>query len=237
VASDPTKDTDDVSGVARAVEDETEIESDGQSDDPEGPEADAQTQAASGVDATPGASDPPPPAVAELAAACVRFVAQRYGAALDFAPDTLSLLDQWLRDARVEVEVRPEAAGVVEAAGGAYLGEVVRRHFGGRWFSDGDVSAWRLYLTTVYCAFNPIGMAREALLLGAAEGWHAHFELDPAQREGIDARLAALPDASDDEYYAPSTRFDVLWIVFDALRDDLRSRGLDDVRFDPQDYD
>ena len=34
----------------------------------------------------------------------------------------------------------------------------------------------------------------------------------------------------------PTTRFDVLWIVVDALRAGLRSRGLDDVRFEPEDY-
>jgi hypothetical protein len=75
------------------------------------------------------------------------------------------------------------------------------------------------------------------LLLEPAEGWHAHFELDPAEKEFVEARLAALPPTPDEEYYAPSTRFDVLSIVIDALRAGMRSRGLDDVRFTAQDYD
>ena len=62
-------------------------------------------------------------------------------------------------------------------------------------------------------------MVREALLLRGAEGWHAHFELDPGERELIEARLAALPEVSEDEYYAPSTRFDVVNIVVEALRE------------------
>jgi hypothetical protein len=174
--------------------------------------------------------------VAELAAACVRFVAARYGVTLDFSPETLSFVDQWLRDARDEVRRRPEAAEVVQAAAGAYLGEVVRRAFGGYWLSDGDHRDWRVRLSTVYCAFNPIGMSREALLLEAAEGWHAELELDPGEREVVAQRLASLPTVEDDEYYAPSTRYDVLCILVDILHARMQAQHLGDVRFAPEDY-
>jgi hypothetical protein len=220
VGSDPTKETDDVSGAALAADDDDTA---------------AETVIERPPD--PDATADPPDGVAELAAACVRFVASRYQAMLDFTPDTLSLLDHWLREARVETNVGRDVIELVQSAAGAYLGEVIRREFGGQWFAQGELSGWRLYLSTVYCAFNPIGMAREALLLESAEGWHAHFELDPAERESVEARLAALPATPDDEYYAPSTRFDVLSIVVDALRAGLRSRGLDDVRFALADYD
>ena len=73
-------------------------------------------------------------------------------------------------------------------------------------------------------------------MLDAAEGWHAHFELDPAESEAMEQRLAALPAATSDEYYAPSTRFDVVSILFDALRAGMRARGLADVRFTAEDY-
>jgi hypothetical protein len=220
VTGDQGKETDDVAGAAKAA-DEDGLEP---VDSPEeaGPDPDAIAD--------------PPSAVAELAAACVRFVASRYGVMPDFTPETLSLVDQWVRDARGEIAARPESEGLVESAAGAYLGEVVRRHFGARWFVEGDPGGWRLYLSTVYMAFNPIGMVREALMLGSAEGWHAHFELDPGEREAIEARLAALPGVDDEEFYAPTTRFDVVSIVFEALRDGMRSRGLADVRFTPDDY-
>lgn len=222
--SDPTKETDDVSGVARPVSDAGSI-----APEPgEGEELDASPDSVRVAD--------PPAEVRDLAAACVRYVAARYGVTLDFRPDTLSFLDQWLRDARADADGRPEALELAQSTAGAYLGEVMRRQFGGEWWIEADRSGWRLCLTTVYCAFNPIGMAREALLLEAAEGWRAHFELDPAERDAIDARLATLPAATADEYYAPSTRFDVLWIVVDALRAGMRSRGLDGVRFAPEDY-
>ena len=228
VPNDERKETDDVSGAAEAAHVAGEEEADDAVPTPatEGePEAD------------PDAIADAPSRVAELAAACVRFVSQRYGIMPDFTPETLSLVDQWVRDARKDLTERPELEALVTSAAGGYLGEVIRRAFGARWFCEGDEDGWRLYLSSVYCAFNPIGMVREALLLEEAEGWHAHFELDPGEREGIEARLAALPEVPDDEYYAPSTRFDVVNIVVDALREDMRGRGLGDVRFTPEDYD
>jgi hypothetical protein len=177
-----------------------------------------------------------PQQVSDLAEACVRFVAAKYGLTLDFQPDTLSLLDQWLRDSRAEASGRPETAQLVQTTAGAYLGEVLRREFGATWNVQGDYPDWRLYLAPVYCAFNPIGMAREAILLEPQEGWHAHFELDPAEAQAIEGRLAALPHVEEDEYYAPSTRYDVVCIVVDALREGMRSRGMGDVTFGPEDY-
>jgi hypothetical protein len=221
------KETDDVSGAARPARGDSPPDSTEESQPEAGTEAD---------DEEVGPQPPPPAQVAELAAACVRFVATRYNAALDFAPETLSFVDHWLREARADLSERPEAADLVQAAAGAYLGEVIRRVFGGHWVAEGDHPDWRLELERVYCAFNPIGMAREALLLDTADGWHAHFELDPGEAEAIERRLAALPPAPDEEYYAPSTRFDVVSILFEALRASMRANGLGDVRFTPEDY-
>jgi hypothetical protein len=199
-------------------------------------EADAAPDADLELGVDPDATADAPAEVAELAAACVRFVAARYGVALDFRPETLSLVDQWLRDGREEAEKRSEILDLLQSAAGAYLGEVIRRELGARWITEGDHADWRLCLSTVYCAFNPLGMAREALLLETAEGWHAHFELDPGEKPAIEARLEALPAVPDDEYYAPSTRYDVVSIVFAALRETLRAQGMADVRFTPEDY-
>ncbi len=220
------KETDDVSGAARPA----------RGDLPPDEAEESTLEPLEPAEEEVGPQPPPPPNVAELAAACVRFVATRYSVALDFAPETLSFVDHWLREARGELAERPEAAEIVQAAAGAYLGEVIRLAFGGYWVADGDHADWRLELERVYCAFNPIGMAREALLLEPAEGWHAHFELDPGEAEAIERRLAALPPAPDEEYYAPSTRFDVVSILFEALRTGMRARGLSDVRFTPEDY-
>ncbi len=141
---------------------------------------------------------PPPENVVELAASCVRFVASRYNVALDFTPDTLPVVDQYIRDARKELDARPESVPLLTASIGAYLGEVMRQRFGAFWFSSGDYSAWRLYFTRVYLACNPLGMMLEALAPEEAEGWHAHFEIDPGDSDVVSSRLAVFPEVDAD---------------------------------------
>ena len=190
-------------------------------------------------------TDPPPPDpelepmpanVAELCAACVRFVTSKYGVPLDFSPDTLSLLDQYIRDARPEVAQKPESLDLLQATLGTYLGEVIRRVHHGIWDAESDHDAWRVLMTRVYLTFNPIGMVREALLGELAPGWNAHLETDPGEREALDERLAMLPEVEEDEFFAPTTRFDVVEIAVDALAAHMRQSGLGDVRFSKDDY-
>jgi hypothetical protein len=236
VTNDGTKRTDDVAGAATAL---TEGQDEGALGEAQAgsEDEDAEEEASLPDDAALlAAQADPPPAVAELSDACIRFVATRYGVRLDFMPDTLSVLDQWVRDARDELKERPEVVDVVQSSAGAYLGEVVRRAFGAHWTLEADTASWRLGMATVFCAFNPVGMVREALMLGEAEGWHAHFELDPGEKDLIEARLEALPEVSEDEFYAPSTRFDVVNLVVDVLRERMRSSGLGDVKFGAEDY-
>lgn len=181
---------------------------------------------------------PPPPAqVAELVAACMRFVASKYKVALDGTPDTLSLVDQYVREARTAYEARPESIDLVAPAVGAYLGEVMRQEFGAEWFAEGSHEAWRLYFHNVYLTFNPVGIAREAITMQEEEGWNAHLTLDPAEREAIDERLAAMPDVDEEEYYLPTTRFDVLTVVVETLRARAEQAGTGDVTFGREDYD
>ena len=160
----------------------------------------------------------------------------KYGVPLDGTSDTLSILDQYVRDARADLEVQPAGLPLLQASIGAYLGEVIRRAFDATWFASGDHDAWRLDFHDVYLTFNPLGMAREALTLGEAEGWHAHLEMDDAEKDDILARLARLPEVSDDEYYAPSTRFDVVELAVEALQARAHAEGLGDVRFTAADY-
>ncbi len=180
--------------------------------------------------------DPPPPAVAELCAACARFIASKYKVALDGTSDTLSLVDQYVREARDAYKARPESIDLVAPAVGAYLGEVMRQEFGASWFAEGSHEAWRLYFHNVYLAFNPIGIAREAILMEDAGGWHAHLMLDPAEREAIEERLAVMPTVDEDEYYLPTTKFDVITVVVETLMARAEANGTSDVKFTPEDY-
>jgi hypothetical protein len=184
----------------------------------------------------PAPLPPPPDRVAELCAAAMRFVASKYKVSLDGTPDTLSLLDQYVREAREAVRERPETIELVAPALGAYLGEVMRQTFHAEWFADGDYAGWRLYFINVYLAFNPIGMAREAITMSEAEGWHAHLTLDPGERDEIAARLAAMPEVDEEEYYLPTTRFDVVTAVVETLRARAEAAGIGDVTFSKDDY-
>lgn len=180
---------------------------------------------------------PPPPAViAEAISACVRYVHAKYGVLMDGTSDTLSLLDQYVRDARAELAAKPTALDLLALSAGAYLGEVMRREMGGEWFSDGDPSGFKLYFSHVFLSFNPIGMVREALTGEEEVGWNAHLAADPAEQDEISARLAALPEVDDDEYRLPTTRFDVVSIVFEHLRAKAIAAGTADVRFGRDDY-
>ena len=162
--------------------------------------------------------EPPPPEVAELAASCVRFVLAKTKVPLDFTPDTLSVVDHYVKEARADLRARPEGQGLLEAAVGAYFGEVVRRVFESSWRVEGEYADWRLSMSDVYLAFNPLGMAREALLLEEAPGWHAHLGMHASEQGEVVRRLASLPEVAEEEYYALSTRFDVIELAVDALR-------------------
>ncbi len=94
--------------------------------------------------------------MAELCAACIRFVASKYQVALDGSPDTLSLVDQYVREAREAYKARPESIDLVAPAVGSYLGEVMRQEFGGEWFTDGSHESWRLYFHNVYLASQSV---------------------------------------------------------------------------------
>ncbi len=167
---------------------------------------------------------PPPPHVGELAVACIGYVQRSLGVELDFTPETLPLLDHWLQQARTEVrgldlDKREEPLiDAVVAPAGAYVGEVARRLLGGRWFCPpGEYRRWRIELTNVFLSFNPIGLALETVLGKEAEGSNAFFRVHPNERAIAERAVANLPEVPEEEYYAPSSRLEVLQIVADAL--------------------
>jgi hypothetical protein len=177
-----------------------------------------------------------PDHVAELAASCARFVLSKYKVPLDGTSDTLSLVDQYVRDARADLNVKPEALELLTATIGAYLGEVIRRAYGGTWYAIGDYDGWRLDMTRVFLTFNPLGMAREALLRKEQDGWHAHLHMDSAEKEEIEHRLEALGELEEEEYFLPSTRYDVVALAVEALRAKMVADGHGDVTFSREDY-
>jgi hypothetical protein len=179
----------------------------------------------------------PPGKVLELAAAGVRFVSASLKIEPDFTRDTLSLVDHYVEEARHVVAKRPEALALTANAIGAYLGEVVRRIHACWWRVDhGDPGAWRLEFRNVFLALYPVQIAHLALTRDEGNAEFGGFELPAPDRAALAARLAELPEVSEDEYYAPSTRVDVVDILVDALMAQ-RARDPRGARpFEPIDY-
>jgi hypothetical protein len=192
-----------------------------------------------------GASDPSsstdgeiPPPIGELSEACVRFVQQALGVRLDFEPETLPVLDHYVATRRAELTDKPESMGLVARMVGSYFGEVVRRHVASFWHvpSD-DPSTWEIRLMPVYLAFHPVGVAYDAITHGDQEGPTEYLRIEEEDRDAIEARLAELPVASDEEFFSLSTRLEVLEIAVDAIKARMMSSGLGEVSFSDEDYD
>jgi hypothetical protein len=179
---------------------------------------------------------PAPARILELAAACVRFVHGKYGVPLDFTSETLSLVDQYVRDARKEILLLPSSAELISLSIGAYLGEVLRGAFGGEWEAEGDPSTYRLCFSNVYLWTNPIGMGREALTTQMEDGWNAHLSTRGEDRIELEARLKSLPEVDEDEFYLPTTRYDSVHIAFEGLRARAVARGESEKRYRAADY-
>jgi hypothetical protein len=79
-------------------------------------------------------------------------------------------------------------------------------------------------------------MAREAVTMEDAVGWHAHVQVEPAESMAIEERLKAMPAVDEDEYHLPSTKFDVITVVVETLSARAEADGINDVRFTPGDY-
>lgn len=155
-----------------------------------------------------------PPVVGDLALGAFRLVKERLGFELDFTPETLPVLDHYLAQIRDEDGGTPDekAVALVGPCAGAYFGEVARRSFSGlRWHCpEGDYQAWRLEGERVFVAFNPIGVALEALFGKAIADWNAHFTLLPEQRALVEGALERAGPVREQDYFRLAVRHEVL---------------------------
>lgn len=176
-----------------------------------------------------------PEVVLERAASCVRFVLSTLKIELDFTPETLSLVDHWLETARAATD--DAIAPLVTEAAGAYFGEVVRRAVpGARWHVTAEPRHWRVELDHVFLAFNPIGVAVEALETDDAPGWNAHLEVLKEDVKLLEQTLARLGDVREDDYYRLAVRWEVIEHVAAALEGAAVARGETERRFSADVY-
>ncbi|MBX7190827.1 MAG: hypothetical protein K1X94_02150 [Sandaracinaceae bacterium] len=179
-----------------------------------------------------------PPAIDELSRACIEYVRRALGIELDGTPDTLPILDHYLANVLSDDRAKEEINDLVVSSAGAYFGEVVRRALGhGRWhLEEGDLTGYRLELEHVFLFFNPMGMAREALVSADQPGWMAHLEVLPRDRGLLDQTLARMGDVREDDYYRLAVRFEVIELVVSALEGASVSRKAQDEAFSPAVY-
>jgi hypothetical protein len=179
--------------------------------------------------------------IEELSESCERHVRDALGISLDGEIETLPILDHYIAISRDAVRQRPELLPLLSRTIGAYFGRVLARHFEGFWWlRSADVHTWFVCLRHVYLALNPVGLVHAALApdeVEAMSGPPADLRLDRADREYIEERLAALPPVAEADYARLSVRVEGLEIAVAALREQMHEGGLDDVTFEPGDYD
>ena len=165
----------------------------------------------------PSELEPAPTQVADLAESCVRFVKESLDLALDYTPETLPILDHYVRERVGGSE--PEVTALIAHAAGAYFGEVVRRCVpGARWHATGsDYTDFRLEFDPFFLCFNPIGVAQEVIAVADVSGWGAHFQVLDDARTAVAQSLAAVEDAPPEDYYTFSMRLEVLQQIADLL--------------------
>jgi len=159
----------------------------------------------------------PEPRIEELSRLCIEGVRQLLNFELDLTIDTLPVLDHYARYQRTGPDW-PDRAEDLALELGAYFGEVIRRRFPSRWYLSSDgAHSWRLEFEPFFLCFNPMGIAVEMLLEGEALGWNAAYLTWTEATEALRARLAKLPEVSEDDYYTFSVRSEVLEAVCDFL--------------------
>lgn len=155
-----------------------------------------------------------PAAVEDLALGAFRMVKNELGFELDFTPETLPVLDHYLKELREDDGGPPDESvvSVVAPCVGAYFGEVARRSLSGlRWHTpEDDYRHWRLEGEGVFLCFNPVGVALEALFGEAVGDWNAHFTLLPEQKPEVNRSLEATGGVREEDYYRLAVRHEVL---------------------------
>jgi hypothetical protein len=156
---------------------------------------------------------------------------------LDYEAETLPLLDHYLASCRADLTSRPELAGLIARAAGAYFGEVVRRRLRTFWHvPTDDPSSWELRAEPVYLSLNPVAVAHDVITHGDEEGPTSKLQLDDEDRDLVEARLAELPAATENEFYSLATWLEVIDIAVDAAKSRMMRDGLGEAAFVSDDY-
>jgi hypothetical protein len=177
-----------------------------------------------------------PAVVLDLADSCVRFVQRTLGIELDYSPDTLPILDHYLRGAHGVTQ--DEILGLVAPAAGAYFGEVVRRQLGPvRWHWESDAfGECRLEFERCFLSFNPIGIALEAVMQSETEGYGSNLSLLKEEEALVRESLERTGDVDPDDYFRLAVRYEVIEQVVGLLVEHAIAQNELARRFGPEVY-
>jgi hypothetical protein len=194
-----------------------------------------------------------PPRVQEYADQVVEYVRRAVGVTLEYNSDTLPLLDHYLRTV---ADSAPPTMKLVIVTAGAYFGEVVRRHLGGRWDligskievdADADRAAnaigpeaeWRVVLPTGL-NFSPLGFVAAAIAKNDVAELDNELDVPVRMREIVQDTLGRMGEVPLDDYYSLCNRLDTVEHVHEVLvayaaqmlgktaQDDIPEDGSDD---------
>ena len=157
--------------------------------------------------------EPVPPRVREYADQAVAYVQRALGVKLEYDSDTLPVLDHYLRTVPDD---QPAALQLVVATSGAYFGEVVRKHLGGRWEIASDEVEWRIVLPTGI-NFSPAGFVAAAIARADLDDLDSEIAAPPRMVPYLQQTLARMGEVSVDDYYSLCGRLDTLEHVHEVL--------------------
>src|SRR5262249_12854897 len=144
---------------------------------------------------------PPPGAIHDLAERAVEFVRRALGIVLDYTPETLPLLDHYLR---AVPRAQGETVALIAAAAGAYFGEVARRALDGEWEqTEEDATEWTLVLAGGLRVVPGV-LATEAILV--EDTGPPSYDVPAPDRPAVESALDARGAVTEGGYYALSGR-------------------------------
>jgi hypothetical protein len=157
--------------------------------------------------------DTVPPRVREYADQAVAYVHRALGVKLEYDSNTLPVLDHYLRTVPDD---QPAALELVVATSGAYFGEVVRQHLGGRWELGGPEAEWRIVLPTGI-NFSPAGFVAAAIARADLDDLDSEIAAPPRVLPYVQQALARMGEVTLDDYYSLCGRLDTLEHVHEVL--------------------
>ena len=157
-----------------------------------------------------------PQEVEDLAMMACRNVQRVIGVEPDFSPETLPLVDQYIK--QLAAESPAEVTELVLSTVGCYFGEVMRRRLNGRWVISRDAPRlWRVELINCFFHFRPVGMAGEVFHRGSTEKYDGAIATLNELFDGLSRALSEATPMPEDEYFSLAGRVDVLELAADWL--------------------